>query len=174
MGSIVLLAGPVAAGKTTIAKALVEISPAPLACIEGDRFWPFFVKPDPNQTTRDMFRTSMRSMTLAALPFARDGYEVIVDFSIPPGFLPTARAIAAAREGVPLHYVMLRPSEAVCAARGAARVEGAIADYSECSGFYQAFTGADPHLIADDTSDAPTIAAGIREGLDAGIFLVRT
>lgn len=170
MGSIVLLSGPVGAGKTTIAASLVEISPAPLACIEGDRFWPFFAKPAPNQTRPELFRIAMRAMTLAALPFAREGYQAIVDFSIPPWFLPTARAIAASRDGVPLHYVMLRPSEPICAARAAARAHGTIADYSTYHDFYKMFAGADPHTIADDTSPATSVAARIRAGLDADIF----
>jgi hypothetical protein len=170
LGSIVLLSGPVGAGKTTIAAALVEISPAPLACIEGDRFWPFFAKPARHQTKPELFRISMRAMTLAALPFAREGYEAIVDFSIPPWFLPIARAIAATRDGVPLHYVLLRPSEPVCAARAAARTEGAIADYSTYQDFYKTFAGADANVISDDASPTELVAARIRSGLDAGTF----
>ena len=39
------------------------------------------------------FVVIMRAMTAAAIPFARSGYEVLIDFSIPPQFLETARKI---------------------------------------------------------------------------------
>ncbi len=44
--SVVMLSGPVGAGKTTVARELVAISPAPLSYIEGDALWPVFAKPD--------------------------------------------------------------------------------------------------------------------------------
>ena len=44
--SVVMLSGPVGAGKTTVARELVAISPAPLCYIEGDTFWSLFTKPD--------------------------------------------------------------------------------------------------------------------------------
>ena len=43
--SVVMLSGPVGAGKTTVARELVAISPEPLCYIEGDAFWPVFAKP---------------------------------------------------------------------------------------------------------------------------------
>ncbi len=45
MSAVVMLSGPIGAGKTTVARELVDIWPGPLAYIEGDRFWSFLVKP---------------------------------------------------------------------------------------------------------------------------------
>ena len=50
--SVVMLSGPVGAGKTTVARELVAISPAPLYYIEGDTFWSHFVKPDDKDKDR--------------------------------------------------------------------------------------------------------------------------
>jgi predicted kinase len=169
MKSIVLLSGPVGSGKTTIAPLLAASSPGPAAHIEGDKFWFFFAKDAAGMGRKRNFQIIMRSMTAASLPFAISGYEVILDFSIPPWFLDTVRKIAERRE-VPLDLVILRPSESVCAARAAARAEGTISDYTPYHDFYADFDAPERHIVADDQSDATQIAARIREGLSEGKF----
>jgi hypothetical protein len=109
----------------------------------------------------------MRAMTASARHFERDGYEVILDFSIPPWYLDGIRALL---QGKPFEYVVLRPSLEVCIARAAARSEGTIRDYSIYSEFYADFAGMEANTIRDDESDAQTIAARIRSGLAAGTF----
>ncbi|MGD0729911.1 MAG: AAA family ATPase [Terracidiphilus sp.] len=161
-----MLSGPVGAGKTTIARELVAISTAPLCFIEGDTFWPIFTKSD-TRPVRERFRLLMRSMTAAAIPLARGGYEVLLDFSFPLDFLDTARKIL---KEIPLDFIVLRPSLAVCEQRAAARPEGAIADYGVYRDFYTMFEGLPKHEICDDEADAASIAQRIRAGLDNGIY----
>jgi adenylate kinase family enzyme len=90
--TVVMLSGPIGAGKTTIARELIAKSDAPLCYIEGDQFWSLFKKPE-TADPRERFRLIMRSMTAAAVPLARGGYEVLLDFSLPLNFLDTARKI---------------------------------------------------------------------------------
>src|SRR6516225_3425982 len=116
--SIIMLSGPVGAGKTTVAGYLAENSPHPAACIEGDIFWGFIAKEAESGAHTKNFRVVMASMMAAAVPYATSGYEVILDFSIPPWFLDAAQTIANMRN-IPLDYVVLRPPEAVCAQRAA-------------------------------------------------------
>jgi hypothetical protein len=171
MKSIILLSGPVGAGKTTVAKELIALSPDPMAYIEGDTFWSFIAKGGESRKRYDNFKMVMRSMTAAAVPYALSGYEVILDFSIPPWFLETAIKIAGLRN-VPLDYVVLRPGETVCAARAAARAEGRIADYTPYHDLYSDFDEAGKYTIRDDERDAPVVAALIREGLGTGKFRI--
>jgi hypothetical protein len=163
---VVMLSGPVGAGKTTVARELVAISPAPLCYLEGDAFWPVFAKPG-EKPIRERFRLLMRSVTAASVPLARGGYEVLLDFSFPLDFIDTARKIL---KEIPLDFVMLRPSIAICEQRAAARPEGKIADYGVYRDFYAMFEGLPKHEIADDDADAVSLARRIRGGLDEGVF----
>jgi len=165
--SVILLSGPIGSGKTTVARQLIALLSPPVFYIEGDTFWSFFSKRDAH-SRREQFRFIMRSMTAAAVPLAKEGYQVVVDFSIPPEFVDTARKIV---KDLPLHFVLLRPSLDVCANRAATREEGKIADYDR--GFYELFKATTWHPICDDQADARELAIRIRDGLDRSHFRVQ-
>ena len=167
--SITILSGPIGAGKTTVARELLAVLAAPVSYIEGDVFWQFVAKPH-SPDRRESFQVIMRAMTAAAIPFARSGYEVFVDFSIPPQFLGTALKIV---KEIPLNFIVLRPSLSVCEMRAASRAEGRILDYANYRDFYALFEASPAHLICDDEADAGSIAGRILQDLGTGRFLVR-
>ena len=167
MNAVTILSGPIGAGKTTVARELLSLLPQKLAYIEGDTFWSFIAKGG-KQDRRKNFHVIMRSMTAATIPFARSGYDVLLDFSIPPDFLDTARKIL---KEVPLNYVVLLPSMATCESRAAMRLEGAIHDYRPYREFYALFDAPGFETIEDEV-DAKAIAKRIRNGLDVGSYLV--
>jgi adenylylsulfate kinase-like enzyme len=166
--SITILSGPIGAGKTTVAKELLSLLPAPAAYIEGDTFWSFIAKPH-SDDRREVFHVIMRAMAAASIPLARSGYHVLLDFSIPPQFLVTARKII---KEVPLNFVALVPSLSVCEARAGGRAKGRIKDYAAYRDFYALFDPASPFVIADDEGDAQSMATKIYDGLTAGKFVV--
>ncbi len=172
MNSIILLSGPVGAGKSTVAPELIKQIEGPLIYIEGDVFWKFIARGNPAHDGGKSFGITMASMVAASLPYPRHGYTVIVDFSIPPWFLDTAFKMVNKKD-IPLHYVVLCPSEAVCAARSVTRVEGYVEYNDKYRQFYKSFDQAQKYIIPDETSDPAAIARMVKEGLDKGVFLVK-
>jgi len=90
--NVIFLSGPIGAGKTAVARELVQLLPAPLSYIEGDTFWSF-IRKDDEHGLRDNFPVLVRSITAAAVPLARSGFQVLIDFSIPQTFVDKAREI---------------------------------------------------------------------------------
>lgn len=129
-------------------------SPGPVAHSEGDTFWSFIVMGAQASRHKD-FRMIMVAMAAAAVPYALADDEVLLDFAIPPWFLGHVRAVAQVK-GFPLDDVVLRPSEASCAARAAARADGTIADDAPYHALYTSFDDVERHIVADDESAAPS------------------
>jgi hypothetical protein len=170
MKSIILLSGPVGAGKTTVARELIACSADPMAYIEGDTFWSHIARPSERLPRHMNFKMIMTAMVAAALPYALYGYDTLLDFSIPPWFLGTADKVVRRKE-VPVDYVVLLPAEDTCAARCAGRAEGIINDYAPYRDLYADFKEAGRrHLIVNDRTDPAATARLIREGLEEGKF----
>lgn len=142
--------------------------PAPLSYIEGDTFWSF-IRKEGERGSRDNFPVLVRSMTAAAVPLGRSGFRVLIDFSIPPAFVDTARKIL---KEVPFDFVLLRPSLQVCVGRASSRERGAITEYSRLKYFYALFEEGSIEPICDDHADPASLAQRIAEGLNQGRFRV--
>jgi hypothetical protein len=107
-------------------------------------------------------------MTAASLPLARSGYDVVLDFSIPPDFLPIALKIL---KDTPLEFVVLLPSLSTCERRAANRSEGIISDYQRYRSFYAMFLAASERFtICDDAADASTMASRYWKAFAPGGF----
>src|SRR5579862_9887080 len=90
VGSIIVLSGPVGAGKTTVARQMARSADAPTVLVEGDVFWTCIAKGHPGRPRQQGFQTLMRAMIRAAAAFAAEDFQVILDFTIPPWFLSAA------------------------------------------------------------------------------------
>jgi chloramphenicol 3-O-phosphotransferase len=164
VAGVTILSGPIGAGKTAVSKDLIGLLSGPLATIERDRFWPFLVKRAEGDRRED-FRVSMRAMTSAAGSLARTGYDVLLDFSIPPAFLPAAQKIL---RDAPLNTIVLRPPLEVCAARARDRTVGKITKYDR--GFYAMFGLDERHMVSEQSESPKGIAELIFRGLKEGRF----
>lgn len=173
---IILISGPPGAGKSTVARQLVASSVTPIAYLEGDAFWQFIAKSkpamDPGEGRKQNARIVIQAMVAAAVRYARGGYETILDFTIGPWHL---KRLQTAMKETPLAYVILYPSEAVCAQRAATRAEGTMPDYAPYRELYAAFGefGAfEGHALRDDHAAPSELAARIRAGLASGAYRV--
>jgi hypothetical protein len=116
---------------------------------------------------REDFRVIMRAMTSAAGSLTRTSYGVLLDFSIPPAFLPAAQKIL---RDAPLNTIVLRPSLEVCAARARDRDEGKITKYDR--GFCAMFAAEERHMVPEKSESPKAIAEIIFKGLAEGRFRV--
>ncbi len=176
-GRIVIVSGPPGAGKSTVARALAQGSPGPLAVhLHTDDFYAYIRKGwVPMWRSESMAQniTVMRALAAAAAAYAKGGYDTLVDGLIGPWFLDPWREAAAAH-GVELHYVCLMPSEAETVARGTARAEpGAMTDESVIRQMWQAFCDRppEPANVVDTTGEAPeSTAARLAALLTQGVL----
>jgi hypothetical protein len=168
-GNIVVLTGPIGAGKSTVASEFMRISPWPFALIEGDEFWKFFdsgakVKPKPVN-----FKLLVGATLGAAITIAKGGYNVLIDFTVPP--TSSARFLERCnRFEVDLHWVTLSPELDVCRLRAKSRVLGQIDEYSFYEEFFASFLDS-PTPPLDNSSLSPGAAADqILIGLKNGVY----
>ena len=167
-GAIVVITGPVGAGKTTVARLVVAQWGGAVAYLEGDVFWSFFAQRAPNATRQRDVKILVQALVASAARFARGGYDVVVDFTLGPW---TWTPIQAALKELELDLVVLCPSEAVCADRAATRNAGAIDDYATYRELHAGFARLgtlESHAIRDDHAEPGELAARILTALAAG------
>jgi adenylate kinase family enzyme len=170
---MLLLSGPPGAGKTTLARRMVEGSATPAVHLHTDDYFGairsgFILAWLPEAHAQN--QTVTRAIVAAAGIYAEGGYEVIIDGVVGPLFLGAYRD-GARRLRQPLDYVILRPDRATAVARVRDRDVAPLADYPP--GMYEAFTDAGPmerHVVETTGVDVEAVLAMVRAGLAEGRF----
>lgn len=174
-GEVVLLTGPPAAGKTTVAGLVATDALRPTVHLTTDLYYlairTGFVLPYLPEAQRQN-EVVIDAIVASVVTYARGGYDVIVDGVIGPWFLPPFRA-AADRDRLAISYVVLRPDLATTLARARERVGDALKDVAAITGLHGAFTDLgelEKHAIDSGSQDPEQSAAAVREAVASGRY----
>jgi len=158
--SLLVVTGPPGAGKSTVARLLVERTD-PSVLVEGDTFFGFLATGAiapwlPASDRQNEIVT--QAAGAAAGRFAAEGYDTVYDGVVGAWFLPT---FLAATGLAGLDYVVLLPSVDVCLERVRTRVGHGFSDADATRHMHRGFSGADlpdRHVLVDPPAGADAVA----------------
>jgi cytidylate kinase len=173
-GEVIILTGPPAAGKTTVAALLAADASVPTVHLVTDWFYRSirtgFVLPFLPEAERQN-EVVIEAIVGTVATFARGGYDVVVDGIVGPWFLPPFRAVSA-HEDLALSYVVLRPDLDTTLSRAKERV-GELKDVDAITGLHGAFArlgDLEGHAIDTGDLDVDQTAAEVRRVLASGDY----
>jgi predicted kinase len=171
--SLLVLTGPAGAGKTTVARRLAETSSERAVHLHTDDYFAAikagYIAPWlPESAAQN--ETVTRAILGAASAFATDGFFVVIDGIVGPFRLAVYRA-EAARLGLGLDYVVLRPSRATAVVRARDRVDSPLADYPP--NLFDMFENLGPleaNVVDSEVADPAALVEAVGRGVAAGRF----
>lgn len=172
---MVILTGPPAAGKTTVAGILAASANVPTVHVTTDQFYRSirtgFVLPFLPEAQRQN-EVVVEAIVGTVGTFARGGYDVVVDGIVGPWFLPPFRALAE-QENLTLSYVVLRPDLDTTLARAKQRKGHELRDVEAITGLHRAFAhlgDLEHHAIDTGSLNAEQTSAEVRRILASGNY----
>jgi cytidylate kinase len=169
---VIILTGPPAAGKTTVAELIASDASGPAVHLTTDLFYrairtgfvpPYL--PEAEQQNEVVIEAIVAT-------YARGGYDVVVDGIIGPWFLPAFRAMAG-RDRLTVSYVVLRPDVDTTLSRARERVGNELKDIDAIIGLHGAFAKLgelESHAIDTGHLDAVQTAAEVRRAIESGRY----
>jgi deoxyadenosine/deoxycytidine kinase len=136
---VIVISGPPGAGKSTIARLLVD-SFGRAATLHLDDFLGFVNNSIPAYMPESEQQNNVVIDVLvdAAFGYAKGGYSAVVDGVIGTWFIGRFESVAKA-SGVPLHYVVLRPDVQSVLTRGSKRGKDALTEPEPIVHMYNQF-----------------------------------
>ncbi|WP_229693094.1 AAA family ATPase [Lentzea pudingi] len=170
-GQVIILTGPPAAGKTSVAGLLATGADVPTVHLVTDQFYRSirtgFVLPFLPEA-HGQNEVVVDAIVATAATFARGGYDVVVDGIVGPWFLPPFCALA---DEFAVSYVVLRPNLDITLARARERVGDELKNVEAITGLHTAFADLgdlEGHVVDSGGLDAEQTAAEVRRVLAAG------
>jgi predicted kinase len=177
-GRVIIITGPPGAGKTTVCRTLATEGGFERAVhLHTDDFFHAirrgYVEPwragseRQNEIVTDV-------IVAAATTYARGGYVVFVDGIVGPWFLDRYQA-AAARDGLDLDYVVLRPDEATTKERARARADHALRASGPVVTMHRAFADLgtyEAHVVDTSRQTAAETVASVARAIATGTHRV--
>ncbi|HSK34539.1 MAG TPA: AAA family ATPase [Propionicimonas sp.] len=176
-GEVIIITGPPAAGKTTVAALVASGASVPTVHLVTDLFYRSirtgFVLPFLPESQRQN-EVVIDAIVGTAATFALGGYDVVVDGIVGPWFLPPFRTLLA--RGLKVTYIVLRPDLDTTLARARERVGDELKDPAAITGLHGAFeTLGDLEHHALDTGhlDARQTSVEVRRAVASGAYRLR-
>ena len=176
-GDVLVLTGPPAVGKSTVAALIADRWDLSVH-LRTDYFWDEFIRRGFLRPwmleSQEQNTTVMRVITAAAVEYAKGGYSVVVDGIVGPWFAELV-AETFADHGVAWHYVILLPANDVNVERSRSRsktITQGVLDkmYDE---FTSHLDGYEKHVVDSTHLDAAQTAAVVCKSMEAGELQVR-
>jgi cytidylate kinase len=172
---VMILTGPPAVGKTTVAELLATNASVPTVHLTTDLFYRSirtgFVLPFLPEAQRQN-EVVIEAIVGTVATFARGGYDVVVDGILGPWFLPPFRALAE-RDQLAVSYVVLRPDLDTTLSRAEHRVGHELRDVGAITGLHSAFAELgelEHHAIDTSSLTAAQTTAEVRRIVASGEY----
>ena len=162
MGSLLVITGPPGAGKSTVARIVVDRF-EPSVLVAGDEFFGFLARgaiPPWLPASQHQNEVVTRAAAAATAQYASDDYMTVYDGIVGPWFLPRFFAATGLDR---LDYVLLLPSMEVCVEHVRTRDGHGFTDEAATRKMHDEFARADvdPRHVVTDPPDPPEVVADL-------------
>lgn len=174
-GDVVILSGPPASGKTTVADLVAGSADKPTVHLTTDEFYRAIRAgyiPPYLPEAQGQNETVIDAIVAAVEVYAEGGFDVIVDGIVGPWFLAPYRRLAD-RTGLALTYIVLRPALPTALVRARDRSGPDLKDPDVIAGLHNAFgdlADLEHHVIDNTTLNSEATADRVRQAIASGRY----